>query len=117
MSRQMRVCVLVMCAMLAACSLPEREVGFHSRDPAVRVQALREAIANNDRAAIPHLIAMLDSEDPALRMFAQHGLERMTGQRFGYDHASPPAQRGPAVDAWVAWWQAQSDVADGGVGD
>lgn len=117
MTVQMTRLVLVLCVSLAACSLPDREAGFQSRDPAMRIQALRDAIAAGDRSAIPDLIAMLDSEDPAQRMFAQAGLERMTGQTLGYDHAATPAKRAPAIEAWVAWWHAQSHHASSGAGE
>lgn len=99
----------LLCALpLSACSLPESEPDFYSRDPAMRLKAMREAIAADDRSAIPHLIAMLDSDDPAVRMFAQRGLEQMTGQTLGYDHAATTAQRRPAVEAWERWWATQT---------
>ncbi len=108
MTPQMRAIALAMSLSLTACALPPRDTGFQSRDPAARLDALRDAVARNDRAAVPHLISMLDSEDPALRMFAQHGLRRLTGETLGYDYASPPAARRTAADAWAAWWERSS---------
>ncbi|MGD9692051.1 MAG: hypothetical protein AB7G17_04380 [Phycisphaerales bacterium] len=108
MTPQMRAIALACCVTLAGCSLPPRDSGFQSRDPAARLDALRTAVAENDRSAVPHLISMLDSDDPALRMFAQHGLQRLTDRSFGYDYAAPPEQRRRATDAWAAWWQSES---------
>ncbi len=51
---------------------------------------------------------MLDSQDPALRMFAIGALKRLTGETMGYHYGDPEPIRAAAVDRWVAW------LGDGG---
>lgn len=94
-------------AILAGCSLPSQPVGFDAPDPQGRVLALQRAAAEDDRSAIPELIELLGSDDPAQRMLANELLERMTGQDLGFDHAAPEAERLEAIGRWEAWWVAQ----------
>jgi len=91
--------------LLAGCG--GRDISFNSKDPGGRIQAATEAAANNDQSAIPDLIEMLDSDDPAARFVAIGTLERFTGQTFGYDYADPEWERRQAVDRWVAWYDSR----------
>lgn len=95
---------------LPGCSLPGQEVGFESSDPQARLLALREAAATGDRSAIPHIIGMLDSDDPGMRMLAQTTLERMTGETMGYDHSARERDRREAIDRWIEWWRTRPDA-------
>lgn len=107
MTRTRRIATLLALACAGACSAPPQEVGFDRQDPQARLLALRRAAAEGDRSAIPHLIAMLDADDPGIRMFAIGALEQMTGETMGYDHAAHERERREAVDRWVQWWRAQ----------
>ena len=99
---------------LPGCSLPGQEVGFESPDPQARLLALREAAASGDRNAIPHIIGMLDSDDPGMRMLAQTTLVRMTGETMGYDHSARESERREAIDRWIEWWESQpADPSNG----
>lgn len=91
--------------LLAACSGVEPERGFHSSDPIQRVHALADAIETADHASIPDLIGMLDSQDPAVRMLAIRGLERLTGDNRGYAWDDPVSQRNQAISRWSEWWR------------
>lgn len=77
--------------------------GFDSPEPAARITAAVEAADRGDRSAIPALIGLLDSDDPATRLVAIRSLERLTGETLGYDHAALEAQREEAVLRWVDW--------------
>lgn len=90
---------------LAACARSTPE-GFDAAAPEGRIPAIIDAARTGDRAAIPDLIGQLDSDDPAVRMFAIRTLERLTDRTFGYDHAAPERLRRPAVDRWTAWYDA-----------
>lgn len=46
---------------------------------------------------------MLDSHDPAVRLMAINGLERLTGQTLGYAYSDPEPKRTIAIDRWVRW--------------
>ena len=79
-------------------------MAFDSPDPARRIDAAVRAVEHNDRSAVPDLIGMLDSDDPATRFVAIHALERLTGQTLGYDYAAPSWERASAVDRWTEWY-------------
>jgi HEAT repeat protein len=85
----------------AGCAGPAR--GFASADPGARLDAAVEATARKDTSAIPDLIKLLESDDPAARLVAINALERLTGTTNGYDFAAPEYDRRAAVDRWVAW--------------
>jgi hypothetical protein len=67
------------------------------------MHAAAEADAKGDRSAVPMLIEMLASDDPAERMVAIGVLEKLTGQRLGYSPAGSAHSRALAVDRWYDW--------------
>ncbi len=91
------VLLLLLCA---GCTPRASEGGFSSPDPASRLYAITEAGEQRDRDAIPRLIELLGSDDPAERMMAIHALERMTGTRNDYDPYALPAKRQVAIERW-----------------
>jgi hypothetical protein len=97
--------LLAPCLILPGCSYPPPD--FDSPDPGARLYAITDAARTDNKASIPALIASLDSDDPAVRMFAIRTLEKFTGQTLGYDHAAPEWERKPAVDRWINWYQSQ----------
>jgi hypothetical protein len=90
---------------LASCASPPG--GFDSPEPAARLAAITKAAETRDRSAIPHLIEMLESDDPLVRMAAIRTLEDLTGQTHGYEHSDPEWKRKEAIKAWVEWYKAQ----------
>jgi hypothetical protein len=95
----------------AGCSVPPEQEGFASQSPQARARAVGTAVAAEDREAIPNLITMLGSDDPAHRMLAIRALEQMTGQTLGYVHTDPEPLREEAIAAWVQWWAEAGDQA------
>jgi hypothetical protein len=95
------LCALVLGA--AGCTAPERRADFGSINPSERSAAAAKAAAERDESALPDLIVMLDSSDPASRMVAIAALERITGQRLGYDATADRADRNAAADRWVRY--------------
>lgn len=61
-------------------------------DLGVRLRAVRTLGDVGGPAAVPHLLALLEDPDPAVRARAVTVLELTTGERFGAD-----------VDRWQAW--------------
>ncbi len=104
------VCPLVSCG-------PTIRPSFDSPEPAARNAAIVAAARSGDRRAVPDLVRMLDSDDPATRLLAIRTLERLTGQTFGYDHAAERRDREPAVRRWreFAAVDPARPGADGGV--
>lgn len=72
--------------------------GFDSPVPGARIDASVRAANERDAEAIPDLIALLDSEDPATRLIADNALEWILGREIGFDHAGTWAQRRAEVE-------------------
>ena len=108
--------LLASSAALAACTAPAREARFDSIDPSERSAAAAVAASERDRDAVPDLIVMLESSDPASRMVAIAALERITGERLGYSATDERADRNAAVDRWVRYAEDNGYVASDGRG-
>jgi HEAT repeat protein len=59
-----------------------------------------KAAQHKDAAAVPDLVRMLDSDDPATRLLAIDALERITGDRKGFEPSAPEYERRKATDRW-----------------
>jgi len=103
-------CLLLVIAAAGGCG-PSMPRGFDSPEPAARMDAIVDAARRSDRSAVPRIVPLLDSDDPATRLLAIETLERLTGETFGYDYAAPPADRVAAVERWRRY------VVGGGVGE
>jgi hypothetical protein len=98
--------------VVAGCAPPPiSEGGFDSAQPAAKLYAIRRAGEARDAAAVPKLIEQLDSDDPAVRMFAIEALRRITGQRLGYDPYALPYERHRKVADWVRWYESHRPPA------
>lgn len=106
-SDRIHAMVVVMCGAavgaLGGCSQPKVEADIDSDVPQERLMGLAASVRANDRSAAREYVEMLESQDPAVRMFAIGALERMTGETKGYDFAAPERDRSAAVSAWAAW--------------
>ena len=87
-------------SVLASCAPEAIEGGFDSGNPAAKIYAIEYAARENNRSAIPNIVAQLDSDDPAVRLVAIAALKRMTGQTYGYHDYDPPEVRREAIDRW-----------------
>lgn len=92
--------MVLLLAMLPACGPRASDGDFDSDNPAAKLYAIRRAGEERDRSKIPKLVEQLDSDDPAVRMLAIGALERITGQRHGYNPYASPQDRRAAVEAW-----------------
>ena len=90
-------------SLSGGCTAPRGPLVVTDPDPSVKIPAMKKAARTRDRAAVRQLVAELDSDDPAVRFYAIHGLERMTGERLGYDYYADEARRQPAVLRWREW--------------
>jgi hypothetical protein len=77
--------------------------GFESPEPGERIHAVTDAARTRDESSIPHLITLLRSDDPLVRMTSIRTLELLTGQTLSYDHAGSEASREVAIQRWVDW--------------
>jgi len=94
-------------ALAAGCTAPRGPLVVTDPDPSVKIPAIKNAVRKRDRNALRQLVADLDSDDPAVRFYAISGLERFTGQRFGYDYYADEQRREPAVRRWREWLEAR----------
>ena len=95
--------VVAMIAAVAGCSEPAGRRTVHNRDLAIKVPAIKQAVAHKDLSAAPQLVKDLDNDDPAVRFYAIEGLKRLTGQTLGYVYYDDADRRRAAVMRWRRW--------------
>ncbi|HNO79914.1 MAG TPA: HEAT repeat domain-containing protein [Phycisphaerae bacterium] len=73
---------------------------LESKDPTQRIHAIHTI--GNDKVGelIPALVDRLDDDDPAVRLYTIVALEKLTGERFGYEYAADRLKRQVAVSNW-----------------
>lgn len=94
--------------MAAGCVHPQGPKVVTDPDPSVKIPATAKAVRNHDLSAVPQLIKDLQSDDPAVRLYAAHGLEQLTGQDLGYRYYAADDDRLAAVARWQQWYDQQS---------
>ncbi len=85
------------------CSTPRPEKNVTNPDPSGKIPAYKQAVRVKDRGATVQMVKDLDSDDPAVRLFAIVGLRRLTGETFGYQYFDNDHQRRPAIKRWEQW--------------
>ncbi len=103
-----RVGMILGLLAVAGCGTPAVSVtqgGFFSPNPAARLYAIQQAGNQRDQTAITPLIELLNSDDSAERLLCITALERITGQRLGYNPYARPAEREKQIQAWVHAYQ------------
>ena len=72
---------------------------------------MKKAVREHDLTVVRQLVKDLDSDDPAVRLFAIHALSELTGQRYDYDYFADEVQRKPALAHWQQWLAQQEGIA------
>ena len=109
MARRRAALAALVCGVLApgpgpaGCTAPRRPLVVTDPDPSVKIPAFKKAVDEKDRAAVRQLVADLENDDPAVRLYAIGALRRMTGQSFGYEYYDGDEQRRQAVERWRRW--------------
>jgi hypothetical protein len=93
-----------------ACAAPRPAPNVADPDPQVRIAGIQQAAARNDRSVLPQLVDCLDSDDPAVRLFAIRALEKFAGERLGYEYYLDEERRKPALARWREWLAKQKDM-------
>jgi hypothetical protein len=93
------------------CTAPRPPLVVTDPDPSVKIPAYKKAVRKKDKAAIRQLVADLDSDDPAVRLYAVNALHRLTGETFEYRYFESEEQRKPAVQKWRQWLEAGERAA------
>lgn len=89
---------VLLCA--PACTAPVTTADIQSPDAERRLLAIRAAAQRGDRQALPLIVDRLEDEDDAVRFSAILALERLTGQRMGYQYSRPPETQREAIGRW-----------------
>ena len=87
----------------AGCKAPAVKPRLDSDLATEKVPALIQQGMQGENADFPALVAALDDDDSAVRLFAARTLEELTGQTFDYRYYQSRHQRRPAMDRWRAW--------------
>ena len=107
---------LALCGALACgpagCTAPRRPLVVTDPDPSVKIPAYKKAVRQNDRDAVRQLVADLESDDPAVRLYAASALRRLTSENFGYRYYDGEEQRRAAVARWRQWLEARERAAE-----
>jgi hypothetical protein len=90
-------------ALIAGCDAPPIKPVLTDSDPSIKIPAIELAVQKNDRSAISVLIKSLESDDPAIRFYANDALKKLTGQDFGFLYYEDDEARRPAVKRWQGW--------------
>ena len=86
-----------------ACQAPRAKPDVRHPDPSVKIPAMKMAVRTQDHDAVAQLIEDLDSDDPAVRLYAIEALRRITGEDHGYQYWNDAFQRAPAIERWRQW--------------
>ena len=105
----MTIVATLAAAAAGGCHEPAGPRTIANPDPAVKIPAIKGAVADRDRQQAVALVQNLDSDDSAVRLFAIEGLRRLTGEDFGYNYYADAEKRAPAVRRWKRWLEMQSN--------
>src|SRR2546423_12625838 len=103
MFRQVTWAMLATALGIIGCSAPRGPIEVTNPDPSGKIPAMKKAVREHDLKVVRQLVKDLDSDDPAVRLFAIQALEKLTGQRYGYEYYADEVQRKPALSAWQVW--------------
>jgi len=106
----------VMAGSGGGCFFGGREApDIKSADPALKIPAIKSAVDRKDMSVVGALIKDLESDDPAVRFYAIQGLQRLTGETFGYEYYAEADHRMPALQQWQQRFsRSEESVARGG---
>jgi hypothetical protein len=102
--------ILAIASACGGCDAPPIRPVLTDDDPSVKIPAIELAVQQKDRSAIPVLIKALDSDDPAIRFYANDGLKKLTGQDLGFVYYADEQARQPAVARWQDWLKHSTDL-------
>src|SRR5947208_1581260 len=93
-----------------SCTAPQPAPNIADPEASIKIAGIRRAADRKDRSALPALVAELNNDDPAVRLFAIEALERFAGERFGYEYYLDEEGRKPFIARWQEWLKQQKDV-------
>ena len=94
---------LAVSLLFSGCTAPREPLVVTNPDPSVKIPAIELAVQKHDMTALPQLVKDLENDDPAVRLYANHALEVLTGQHFGFRYFGDDDERAAAVARWKRW--------------
>lgn len=97
------VLATIPCLLTVGCIEPlpaSNRARIQHEEPSVRIKAIVEAGRERDDKAVPLIVDRLEDEDEGVRLYAIIALEKITGERFGYDYGDSMSERAGAVERW-----------------
>jgi|CXWL01.1.fsa_nt_gi hypothetical protein len=73
---------------------------IQSEDAHERILAIRAAADSQDHSAIPLIVDRLEDDDEAVQIFAFIALNKITGERMGYELGQDDRAREQAIERW-----------------
>src|SRR5260221_6400941 len=101
---------LILASIGQGCTASHSEL-YGKEDPSRQIPEMKKAAREHDLRLARKMVGDLESDDPALRFYAIHALERLTGERYGYQYFADEEQRKAAVERWRQWLAAQESGA------
>ena len=95
--------------LIGGCSAPREPRLISNPDPSGKIPAYKIAVENKDLSHAKQMVDDLESDDPAVRFYAIEGLQRLTGETFGYEFYLDEEQRKPSLGRWKQWLAKQKE--------
>ena len=92
-----------LCALMASCSESKGPRTVKNPDPTVSIPAVKTDVQNKDQKDVAQMVLNLNDDDSAVRFYAIQGLQRLTGDDFGYRYYQDADGRAAAVAKWNQW--------------
>jgi hypothetical protein len=86
-------------------AIPAVAAGLDDGNAFIRFNAIRTLEKLDHPDTIAALIDALDDTVPGNANVAARALQRKTGQRFGFDATTDPAERRKIIETWRTWWK------------
>jgi hypothetical protein len=103
-----RVVMLVALGLLVGgCAAPRPRAAVTDSDVSAKIRGMKKGVRQNDRSILQQLVADLDSDDPAIRLYSIQSLQRLTNQDLGYRYYDDQLARQPALQRWRDWLEEQ----------
>jgi hypothetical protein len=93
------------CLCVAGGCFGREKPDINSEDAALKIPAIKTSVRERRKTirVATRLVKDLDSDDAAVRFYSIEGLQRLTGETYGYRYYDDEIERKPALREWQAW--------------
>ena len=105
--------LVVVLLVLAGCMRGYQLRHLEDERPLVRMKAAVYFGEQKSKEAAPHLVRLLEDEDPSVRMFSHAALKKISGKDFGYEPVFEDKESNKAsIDKWRQWAHSVTSAED-----